>query len=154
MSASVHQQQSDEPVEILLAEDNPGDVRLLREAFEVTGIETTFHVVNTGEAAEDFLKGQGDYEGSSLPDIVLLDLNLPRKDGYDVLETIRDDDRLQYLPVLILTSSSAEEDIQRCYAADANAYLTKPTGMDDFRDVVRAVERFWLKQARLPSVTR
>ncbi len=154
MSASAHQQQSDEPVEILLAEDNPGDVRLLREAFEVTRIETTFHVVNTGEDAEDFLKGRGDHEGASLPDIVLLDLNLPGKDGYDVLEVIREDERLQSLPVLILTSSTAEEDVRRCYAADANAYLTKPTGMEDFQDVVRAVERFWFRQARLPPVRR
>ncbi|WP_225335782.1 response regulator [Halomicrobium urmianum] len=154
MSATAHQQQSDEPVEILLVEDNPGDVRLLREAFEVTRIETAFQVVNTGEDAEDFLKGRGDYEGVSLPDIVLLDLNLPRKDGYDVLEAIREDERLQSLPVLILTSSTAEEDVKRCYAADANAYLTKPTGMDDFQDVVRAVERFWLRQARLPPVKR
>jgi CheY-like chemotaxis protein len=146
------QPRSDETLEILLVEDNPGDARLTQEAFKMTERETTLHFVTDGDDAVDFLNQQGSHEMSLLPDLVLLDLNLPGRDGCEVLEAIRTTSQIQYLPVIMLTSSTADEDIAKCYTARANAYLTKPTDPDVFVEVVDAIEQFWFEQVQLPPV--
>ena len=144
--------ESDEPITILLVEDNPGDVRLTREAFEAANFEHRLHVVPTGDDAIDFLTHQGEHATAPYPDLVLLDLNLPGKNGDEVLGSIRENPQLTRLPVLMLTSSVASEDIVACYEATANAYLTKPSDFDEFVSLVKALERFWIGQARLPRV--
>jgi CheY-like chemotaxis protein len=139
-----------DPVEVLLVEDNPGDVRLTEEAFKQGGLANTLHVVNDGVAAMEFLRGEGEYEEQPTTDIVLLDLNLPRKNGEEVLEEIRTDEDLQSLPVIVLTSSKAEEDVVQSYDLCANAYLTKPVDPDDFIETIRTFGEFWLEVVRLP----
>lgn len=145
---------SDEPIDVLIVEDNPGDVRLLREAFEAADSETTLHPVGDGDDAVDFLRRRADAESRTLPDLVLLDLHLPGKDGCAVLEAIRGDARLELLPVIVLTGSEDREDIERCYDAHANAYLTKPTSPEEFASLVESVERFWFERVQLPPVSR
>lgn len=132
--------------DILLVEDNPGDVRLTQEAFREAEFTVKLHVAADGIEAIDFLRG----EESPCPDLVLLDLNLPRKDGFDVLEVIRDDPQLEQLPVLVLTSSAAREDVVASYEQQANAFLTKPDSPQSFTELVEAVEEFWMENARLP----
>ncbi len=139
------------PADILLVEDNPGDVRLTREAFEDGQIENTLHVVGDGVEALDFLYQRGDHEDAPQPDIVLLDLNLPRKNGDEVLEEVRADPDFECLPVIVLTSSEAEEDVIQSYELQANAYLTKPVDPAEFIDTIHRFERFWLSIVRLPS---
>ena len=139
-----------EPADILLVEDNPGDVRLTREAFKQGRINSELHVVTDGQAALDFLYRRGEYEGAPRPDLVLLDLNLPGVDGLEVLEEMKADPDLRRIPVIILTSSEAEEDIVRSYEEAANAYLTKPVTPDEFTDLVRTFEAFWFELVRLP----
>jgi len=141
---------SKDPADILLVEDNPGDVRLTEEAFKEGQISNTLHVTTDGVEALDFLHQRGEYVDAPRPDIVLLDLNLPRKDGDEVLEEIRADPDLTHLPVIILTSSSAEEDIVQSYELQANAYLTKPVDPEEFVDVVKSFQQFWLSFVRLP----
>ncbi|WP_049890999.1 response regulator [Natrinema versiforme] len=143
---------SSAPVSILLVEDNPGDVRLIEEAFKSAGFATTFHTVTDGAAAIDFLQDQAATDSGPNLDLMLLDLNLPRTDGFEVLETIKDDPALSSLPVLVLTSSEATEDIVKSYELCANAYLTKPTDPAEFADIGRAVEAFWIDEATLPPV--
>lgn len=138
------------PIDILLVEDNPGDVRLIQEAFKTTDRETTLHAITDGDDAMEFLTQQTTED--SLPDLVLLDLNLPGKSGCEILRTIRDEPQLQHLPVIMLTSSRANEDVTRCYETGANAYLTKPDDMAAFSSLVETVERFWFERARLPPV--
>ena len=138
------------PIDVLLVEDNPGDVRLTEEAFNEGRINNTLHVATTGEEAMEFLHQRGEYADAPHPDIVLLDLNLPRKDGDEVLEEIRADPDLKQLPVIILTSSAAEEDVVRSYELNANAYLTKPVNPAEFMEVVRSFQEFWLSVVRLP----
>ncbi|WP_306060542.1 response regulator [Natronococcus wangiae] len=142
---------SDGPVDILLVEDNPGDVRLIQEAFKETEIEQTHQVFTNGEDALDFLLESNE---CSPPDLVFLDLNLPGKDGCEILETIRDDSQLERLPVIILTSSEDSDDVERCYRANANAYLTKPTDLDELVSVVKSVEQFWAEHVQLPLISR
>ena len=137
--------------DVLLVEDNPGDVRLTREAFKEGRIENTLHVVTDGVAATDFLSRRGEYEDAPRPDVVLLDLNLPQKNGFEVLEEIRADPDLRRIPVIILTSSAAEEDVAKSYDESANAYLVKPVDPDEFIDVVRTFEEFWLAIVTLPD---
>jgi len=139
-----------EPADILLVEDNPGDVRLTREAFEEGGIANTLHVVRDGVAALDFLYQRGDHADAPRPDIVLLDLNLPRKSGEEVLVEIRGDEELGCIPVIVLTSSEAEEDVVKSYELHANAYLTKPVDPECFIETVRSFQSFWLSVVRLP----
>ncbi|ELZ25165.1 response regulator [Natrinema limicola] len=139
-----------EPAQILLVEDNPGDVRLTTEAFEQGQIETDLHVVSDGSEALSFLSRDGEYTDVPRPDLVLLDLNLPGKDGENVLEELKDDPTLRSIPVIVLTSSSADEDIARSYERHANAYLTKPVDPDEFSQTVRAFEQFWFSVVRLP----
>ncbi len=139
-----------EPVEVLLVEDNPADGRLVREAFAETDREPTVHTVSTGDAAVETLTQLATDESRSLPDLALVDLNLPGTDGCDLLEAIRGHSRLRRLPVLVLTSSVADEDVVRSYDAAANAYLTKPTDHGAYVSLMAAVERFWLDNAQLP----
>ena len=138
-------------IEILLVEDNPGDVRLTLEAFKEGGALNKFTVMNNGVEALAYLHQQGSYEHSVLPDLILLDLNLPKKDGREVLAEIKADEHLLKIPVVILTTSAAEEDIARAYSAHANCYITKPVDLNQFLRVVRSIESFWLTLVKLPS---
>ena len=140
-----------DPAQILLVEDNPGDVRLTQEAFKEGQIDNDLHVVEDGVEALDFLFKRGEYADAPCPDIVLLDLNLPRKNGDEVLEEMRADETLQYVPVVVLTSSEAQEDVVKSYELNANAYLTKPVDPVDFIEVVQSFEQFWLSIVRLPE---
>lgn len=139
------------PADILLVEDNPGDVRLTKEAFKEGNISNTLHVVRDGLEALDFLYQRGDYADAPCPDIILLDLNLPQKNGDEVLEEIRDADDLKNLPVIVLTGSDAEEDVVRSYGRHANAYLTKPVNPTEFIETIQSLQTFWLSVVRLPS---
>jgi len=139
-----------EPAQILLVEDNPGDVRLTKEAFEQGRIENDLHIVSDGSEALSFLSRDGEYTDVPCPDLVLLDLNLPGKDGENVLEELKDDPALRSIPVIVLTSSSADEDIARSYELHANAYLTKPVDPDEFLETIHAFEKFWFSIVRLP----
>lgn len=138
-------------IDILMVEDNPGDVRLTREALREYKIRNEMYVVDDGVKALDFLHKRGDYEDVPTPDMVFLDLNLPRKDGQEVLQEIKNDPELMRLPVIVLTSSTAEEDILRSYDLHANAYVTKPVRLEEFIAAVRAIEEFWLSVVKLPE---
>ena len=139
------------PVEILIVEDNKGDVGLIEEVFEEAKIKNNLHVAEDGEEAILYLRGEGKFSGSPRPDIVLLDLNLPKKDGREVLREIKEDINLKNIPVIILTSSSAENDITRAYELHANAYVTKPLDFNQFINVVGSIVNFWLEIVQLPS---
>jgi two-component system response regulator len=139
------------PIEILLVEDNPGDVRLTREALKSGKVWSNLHVVEDGEAALTFLRQQGSYTYAPRPDLILLDLNLPKRDGREVLSIIKADENLKRIPVVVLTTSQAEEDILKAYNLNANCYITKPVDFDQFLKVVRVVEEFWLTIVKLPS---
>jgi CheY-like chemotaxis protein len=140
----------DEPVEILLVEDNPGDVRLTQEAFREGRIENKLTVAGDGEGALELLRGRLAV-GEARPGLILLDLNLPRMDGRDVLAELKGDPQLKVIPVVVLTSSSAERDVVESYERNANAYVTKPIDIDEFLAVIRALEGFWLSVVRLPA---
>ncbi len=140
-----------ESIAILLVEDNPGDVRLTMETLKESKVQNTVSVVTDGEQALSFLRQQGEYAGAERPDLVLLDLNLPRKDGREVLSEIKSDPELKRIPVVVLTSSEAESDILRSYDLHANAFVTKPLGLDQFIMVVKAIDHFWLSIVKLPN---
>ena len=139
------------PVQILLVEDSPDDILLTEEALEDAKMANELHVVMDGEAALEFLRGEGKHSRSPRPDVVILDLNLPKKDGREVLKEIKDDDDLRQIPVLILTSSGAEEDILAAYDEHVNAYIQKPVDFDEFIRAMRSIEEFWLSIVRLPG---
>jgi two-component system, chemotaxis family, response regulator Rcp1 len=139
------------PIEILLVEDNPGDVRLTTEAFKDGKVHNNLNVVWDGVEALAFLRKEGKYANAVRPDLVLLDLNLPRKDGRQVLEEIKADPKLRRIPVVILTTSQAEEDILKAYNYNANCYINKPIGFDEFMKVVQSIENFWLTIVKLPT---
>jgi chemotaxis family two-component system response regulator Rcp1 len=139
-----------EDIQILLVEDNPGDVRLTVEALRGAKVANELHVVGDGQAAIDFLRQRGQYADAPRPDIVLLDLNLPRLEGCDVLADIKSDPDLAKIPIIVLTSSSSDKDIQRSYALHANCFVTKPVDFSEFIAAVRSLEGFWLKIVRLP----
>ena len=139
------------PVEILLVEDNPGDVRLTIEVLKEGKLANKITAVEDGVEAMAYLRRQGKYANAIRPGLILLDLNLPRKDGREVLEEIKRDEDLRSIPVVILTTSKAEEDILRSYNSYANCYITKPIDLNQFMKVVRKVEDFWLTVVRLPS---
>jgi two-component system, chemotaxis family, response regulator Rcp1 len=141
----------DGAVEILLVEDNPADARLTREVFEGGRLTTHLNVVADGEEALAFLRREGRYAESPRPKLVLLDLNLPRKDGREVLQELKADPSLSRIPVIVLTTSAAEADILHSYDLQANCFITKPLDLDEFFEVVRAIEDFWLTTARLPA---
>ncbi|MBL1292030.1 response regulator [Streptomyces sp. NE06-03E] len=138
------------PIEVLLVEDDPGDELMTREAFEDNKIRNTLHVVRDGQEALDFLYRQGAYPDAPRPDLVLLDLNLPKYDGRQVLERIKTDPELALIPVVVLTTSSAEEDILRSYKLHANAYVTKPVDLEQFIGAVRQIDDFFVSVVRLP----
>lgn len=135
----------------LLVEDNPADADLMREVLELSEVDHELHVVKDGEEALAYLRREGDHSGKPRPALLLLDLNLPRKNGHEVLAELRADPKLRTLPVLMLTSSESEKDIDRSYELGANAYVTKPIDFSQFEDVVESIERFWVKSARLPN---
>ncbi|GAA0263508.1 response regulator [Cryptosporangium japonicum] len=138
------------PIEVLLVEDDPGDVLMTREAFDDHKLRNSLHVVNNGVDALLFLRKEGEFEGVPTPDLVLLDLNLPRMDGREVLAEIKADEVLRRIPVVVLTTSEAEEDVLRSYNLHANAYVTKPVDFEQFVNVVRQVDEFFLTVVRLP----
>jgi CheY-like chemotaxis protein len=138
------------PARVLLVEDNPGDVRLTIEALKEGKVLSDVDHVPDGEAAMAFLRREGEYADAPRPDIVLLDLNLPKKDGREVLAEIKDDADLHTIPVVILTTSQAEEDIARTYDLHANCFVTKPVDLEQFMAVVRSIENFWLALVSLP----
>lgn len=139
------------PIEILLVEDNPGDVRLTKEAINEGNISNNLYVVGDGIEALDFLRKKGNYGNAPRPDIVLLDLNLPKKNGREVLAEIKADALLKSIPVIILSTSEAENDVQKSYELNANCYVTKPVDLDDFMNVVKSIEDFWLSIVKLPT---
>lgn len=138
-------------IDILLVEDNPGDVRLTREALKEAKVRNQLHVVEDGVAAMQFLRGEGGFTNVPRPDLILLDLNLPKKDGREVLEEIKQDPDLMRVPVVVLTTSQAEEDILRSYNLHANCYVTKPVDLDQFITIVKSIEDFWLTIVKLPT---
>ena len=141
-------------MEILLVEDNPGDERLTREALKEGKVYNNFHWVKDGVEAMEFLRRQGRYKDAPRPDIVLLDLNLPKKDGREVLAVIKTDSDLKHIPVVVLTTSKAEEDVLKSYALHANCYVTKPVDLEKFIQVVQSIDRFWLTVVTLPPADR
>ena len=138
------------PVEILLVEDNPGDERLTREALKEGKVYSNLHWVKDGVEALDFLNRRGKYGDAPRPDIILLDLNLPKKDGREVLQEIKSADDLKRIPVVVLTTSQAEEDVLRTYNLHANCYVTKPVDLEKFMVVVKSIDVFWLTVVTLP----
>ncbi|MFT4264065.1 MAG: response regulator [Nocardioides sp.] len=139
-----------QPIEVLLVEDDPGDELMTREAFQDNKIGNTLHVVRDGEEALDFLYRRGAHAGAPRPDLILLDFNLPKYDGREVLQRIKSDPELSLIPVVVLTTSSSEEDIMRAYKLHANAYVTKPVDLDQFIAAVRQIDDFFVTVVRLP----
>jgi len=137
-------------IEVLLVEDSPGDVRLTREAFKDAKVHINLHVAPDGVEAMAFLRREGEYANVPRPDLILLDLNLPKKGGREVLEEIKESPTLKSIPVVILTTSASEEDILRSYMLHANCYITKPVGLDGFLKVVHSIDNFWLSVVKLP----
>ena len=142
------------PVEILLVEDNPGDVRLTEEALKEGKVYNNLHWAKDGVEALEFLKRQGKHAKAPRPDIILLDLNLPKKDGREVLAQIKKDGALKQIPVVVLTTSEAEEDVLKSYELHANCYVTKPVDLEKFIHVVQSIDRFWLTVVTLPPSDR
>jgi len=139
-----------QPVEILLVEDNPGDVDLTLEALEEARLRNTVHVAEDGVVAMQYLRREGDYADAPRPDLILLDLNMPRKDGREVLREVKEDPDLKRIPVVVLTTSEAEEDVLDAYEQRANAYIVKPVDFEQFFRTVQSLEDFWLTVVRLP----
>jgi CheY-like chemotaxis protein len=142
---------SDEQARILLVEDNRGDVRLTRETLRELGLEDALHVARDGVEAMDYLARRGAYADALRPGLILLDLNLPRKDGRAVLRELKEDSDLRRIPVVVLTTSHADEDVRNAYDLHANCYVTKPIELDEFLGALRAIVRFWLQTVRLPA---
>jgi CheY-like chemotaxis protein len=148
MSAS-----TDRAIEILLVEDNPGDVRLTIEALNEGNVRHTLHVARDGVEALEFLRRQGRFADAVRPDLILLDLNLPRMDGREVLGAVKSDAHLKTIPIVVLTTSHAEQDIRNSYELQANCYITKPVDLERFINVIRSIENFWLTIVTLPNRT-
>jgi chemotaxis family two-component system response regulator Rcp1 len=143
---------SGRPIEILLVEDSPGDVRLTREAFSDAKIANNLHVAPDGEAAIEYLLRKGPHADAPTPDLILLDLNLPRKDGREVLAEIKAREDLKHIPVVVLTTSEAERDIVESYKLHANCFVTKPVDFSQFIDVVKSIQNFWFTIVKLPEI--
>ncbi len=139
------------PIEILLVEDNPGDIRLTQEVLKEGKVQNTLSVVENGVQAISFLRKENEYQDAPTPDLILLDLNLPKKDGREVLLDIKNDPELKKIPVVVLTTSQAEEDILKVYDLNANCYISKPVDFGQFIDVVKSIENFWLSIVKLPT---
>ncbi|MGK0316834.1 MAG: chemotaxis family two-component system response regulator Rcp1 [Saprospiraceae bacterium] len=142
------------PVNVLLVEDNPGDVRLTQEAFKEAKISINLDVTMDGAEAIKFLRKEGEYADVVTPDLILLDLNLPKKDGREVLKEIKTDDTLKRIPVVVLTTSNAEQDILKSYNLHVNCYINKPVDFEKFFDIIQKIEEFWLTTAILPTMVR
>jgi chemotaxis family two-component system response regulator Rcp1 len=140
-----------EPLEILLIEDNPGDIRLAEELFKECEVPTRLSIARDGEEAMACLRREGRFAATPRPDLILLDLNLPRKDGHEVLAEVKSDPALRRIPVVVLTTSSADRDILKSYDLHANCYLTKPVPLDEFIAVVQSIKGFWLQIVKLPN---
>lgn len=138
------------PINILLVEDSPADVRLTQEALKEEKMHIILHVVGDGVEAMQFLHRQGKFQNAARPDVILLDLNLPKKDGREVLKEIKSDDVLKTIPIVILTVSKAEEDVLKTYHLHANCFITKPLDLDQFSHVVKSIKEFWLTIVKLP----
>jgi CheY-like chemotaxis protein len=138
------------PIDVLLVEDDPGDVLMTREAFEENKVANRLAVVTDGVAAMEYLRREGQYADAPVPDLVLLDLNLPKMDGREVLAAMKSDEKLRSIPVVVLTTSEAEEDVLRSYSLHANAYVTKPVDFSRFIEVVRQIDDFFVSVVRLP----
>lgn len=147
----IMREETGNPIEIFLVEDNAGDVRLTREAFADARVPNRLHVVHDGMAALQFLRKEKPYAEAPDPDLVLLDLNIPKMSGFEVLEQIKSDPQLKRIPVIILTSSKADCDVGKCYNGYANSYVTKPADFDQYFDVVATIDKFWLSTVRLPG---
>jgi len=139
------------PIEILLVEDNEGDIILTNEAFKTCKIANIMHVARDGEQAMEFLNREGEHANATTPDLILLDLNLPKKDGKQVLKEIKENDNLKTIPVVILTSSKSEQDIVKSYGLHANSYIVKPVDLEKFIEIVDAIENFWFTVVVLPT---
>lgn len=140
------------PIQILLVEDNPGDARLASEALKDGRVSNNLHHVTDGVEAMAFMRREGEYASAPRPDLILLDLNLPRKDGREVLSEIKDDPELKLVPVVVMTTSAAERDLIKSYDLHANAYVVKPMDLNQFIEVVRAIENFWFTVVKLPQM--
>lgn len=138
---------------ILLVEDNEGDILLTRDALEDRNFIHRISVVKNGKQALDFIFKRGEYAGVEIPDLILLDVNLPLKNGHEVLQRLKGDNRTKHIPVIMLTTSSSEKDVELSYRNHANCYITKPVDMDEFVSVVRTIEEFWLRLAKLPATS-
>ena len=141
-------------IEVLLVEDSSGDVRLTREAFRDAKVHINLHVASDGIEAMAFLRREGQHANAPRPDLILLDLNLPKKDGREVLTEIKESSTLKSIPVVILTTSASEADILRSYRLHANCYITKPVGLDGFLEVIKSIDSFWLSVVQLPREAR
>lgn len=142
------------PIEVLLVEDSPGDVRLTQEAFRDANTSINLHVATDGVEAMAFLKQEGDYSRAPRPELILLDLNLPKMDGREVLAQIKEDPTLKTIPTVILTTSEAEADIVKSYQLQANCYLSKPVQLDAFESLVKSINDFWLTKVKLPQQSK
>ena len=142
---------SGKPIEILLVEDSLGDVRLIQEALQEAKVRNSMHVVGDGVEALAYLRRQGKYARATHPGLILLDLNLPKKNGFEVLQEIKADEALKRIPVVVLTTSESEQDVVKSYELSANAYISKPVDLEQFLVVVKAIEDFWLEIVRLPA---
>ncbi len=141
------------PIEILLVEDDLGDIDLMMEAFECCPFPVNIKTLRDGISAIAYLCREGEYANATLPDLILLDLNLPRKGGQEVLKDIKSDDNLKHIPVIVLTTSDTEEDILKAYNSGANCYLSKPLGLEEYLQVVKSIEDFWFTAVKLPTRT-
>ena len=142
----------DSLVQILLVEDNPGDIRLTQEALKEGNLSNNLNVVKDGVEAVAYLKQEREYAGKPMPDLILLDLNLPKMDGREVLEEIKSDSQLKRIPVVVLTTSNAEQDVLKSYNLHVNCYINKPVDFDKFFDIIQKIEDFWLSTAILPTM--
>ena len=138
-------------LQVLLVEDNEGDVRLIKEAFSESKIDKTFSVARDGEEALNYLYARGKYADRTKPDIILLDINLPKKNGFEILESIKNDPVLKKIPLIMLSSSSSEEHVTKSYDLNANCYVTKPVDFDEYTQAVKIIEDFWFQMAKLPG---
>ncbi|MFC2061018.1 response regulator [Elusimicrobiota bacterium] len=142
---------NEKSINILLVEDNPGDVRLAQEALKDSKLKNNLHVVTDGEQALEYLRQQENYSVAELPDMILLDLNLPKKDGREVLVEIKEDPELKRIPVVVLTTSKSKQDIKKCYDSHVNCYITKPVDLEHFMKIVKSIEEFWFSIVKLPE---
>ena len=150
MKRAIDKKMDTRPIDILLVEDNPGDVRLTKEALRDAKVLNEIHVARDGVEAMQFVHHEGSFSNAPMPDLILLDLNLPKKDGREVLAEIKKDPKLKHIPVVVLTTSKADEDIIKTYNLHANAYITKPVDLNRFVEIMHALEEFWFTIVKLP----